>query len=181
MSEHDTQDQEVVEELTDEQIDELLNEEPETSDVDDTEAVIQKKDAIIRQVLARAKRAEAKLTENKPPAQNKKPEKKDDDIRQTVEQLALAEQKRQFGYENNLSPDETDYIFKVNPNPTSELLNDPFIKGGLDAVRSKKRDVQNTPSLNSRSPRFELPKKKDMNSDDKQIAFEEFMKTKFNK
>lgn len=139
---------------------------------DDSQDELAKKDEIIKQLTARAKKAEA-ISKN---FKNKEPkEKESDDIAQTVQELKLAETKRQFGYSNNLSPEETDYIFKVNPTPSSELLNDPFIKGGLDAIRKVKRVDANTPASGSRSPKFQLPKKEDLTIEDKQKAFEEYM------
>jgi hypothetical protein len=160
--------------ITDEEIDKMLEEgEPEN----DVQKELAKKDAIIRQLTARAKKAEQ---QQKNFDINKRDEKVgvDDDIKQTVQSLALAERKRQFGYENNLSPDETDHIFKINPNPTKEVLEDPFVKGGLQAIRAKKRVESNTPNSTSRSPRFEIPKKEDLTPDDKQKAFEEFMSSR---
>lgn len=136
-----------------------------------------KKDEIIRHLTARAKKAEAQLkTKN-----INNPNEDLDSVKSVVSRLELAEKKRQFGYENNLSPEEADYLFKINPNPNKELLEDPFVKGGLEAIRSAKRVADNTPSASSRSPRFEIPKKEDLTSDDKQKAFEDFMKGKFNK
>jgi hypothetical protein len=175
--------------LTDEQIDEILNapEEDAEQDNDDSEDVealkakLQQKDAINRQLLARAKKAEQEKKQNFDKPIIKKQENKQDDIRQTVQELKVAEEKRQFGYANGLSPEETDYIFKINPNPTEELLKDDFVKGGLEAIRTKKKVETNTPALNSRSPRFELPKKKDLSVDDKQKAFDDYRIAKFGK
>jgi hypothetical protein len=76
-----------------------------------------------------------------------------DDIRKTVEKLSVAEAKRQFGYENGLSPEETDAVFGFNPNPTKETLKNPFVEGGLAKLRSQKRVNENTPSSSSRSGR----------------------------
>ena len=157
--------------ITDEEIDAILKEPEDKPQVDPE---IARKDAIIRQLTARAKKAEAKVE----PRQITKEDKGNDDIRQTVQSLQLAETKRQFGYQNGLSPEETDHIFKINSNPTKEILEDPFVKGGLQAIRAKRRVEDNTPQTSSRSPRFELPKKEDLTPDDKQKAFEDFMSSK---
>lgn len=182
MSQEDNREQEHLNpDLTDEEIEKLLNpEEEEGDDEPDVEALQEKlkeKDSLIRQMHARAKKAEASKKEAPKKIEQKK-EEDEDDIRQTVQQLKLAEQKRQFGFENNLSPEETDYLFKIDQNPNKEMLEDPFVKGGLEAIRAKKRDSQNTPSLSGRSPRFELPKKKDLSADEKQQHFEEYMRNK---
>lgn len=160
--------------ITDEEIDAILKDEPKSEIPDEVQKQLERKDAIIRQLTARAKKAEAKPE----PRQIIKEDKGNDDIKQTVQSLKLAEDKRQFGYQNGLSPEETDYLFRFNPNPTKELLDDPFIKGGLQTIRAKKRVEDNTPSTSSRSPRFELPKKEDLTPDDKQKAFEDFMASK---
>lgn len=159
--------------ITDEEIDAILKEPEDKPQVDPE---IARKDAIIRQLTARAKQAEAKVKAE--PRQITKEDKGNDDIRQTVQSLQLAETKRQFGYQNGLSPEETDHIFKINSNPTKEILEDPFVKGGLQAIRAKRRVEDNTPQTSSRSPRFELPKKEDLTPDDKQKAFEDFMASK---
>jgi hypothetical protein len=91
----------------------------------------------------------------KAPVENKNlqtPKKEiDEDTKKTVANLALAEEKRQFGYSNGLSPEETDAVFRINPKPTKETLEDPFVKGGLEAIRAKKRVDNNTPNSSSRS------------------------------
>ena len=160
--------------ITDEEIDAILKEDEPKKETDDVQKQLERKDAIIRQLTARAKKAEAKPE----PRQITKEDKGNDDIRQTVQSLQLAETKRQFGYQNGLSPEETDHIFKINSNPTKEILDDPFVKGGLQAIRAKRRVEDNTPQTSSRSPRFELPKKEDLTPDDKQKAFEDFMASK---
>ena len=76
---------------------------------------------------------------------------KDEDLHKSVQELKFAEKKRQFGYEHNLSPEETDAVFKINQNPKKEDLEDPFIKGGLDAIRSQRRVDSNTPSPSSKT------------------------------
>ncbi len=171
MSEKDNSELEHEPVITDEEIDAILKEPEDKPQVDPE---IARKDAIIRQLTARAKKAEAKVE----PRQITKEDKGNDDIRQTVQSLQLAETKRQFGYQNGLSPEETDHIFKINSNPTKEILEDPFVKGGLQAIRAKRRVEDNTPQTSSRSPRFELPKKEDLTPDDKQKAFEDFMSSK---
>lgn len=72
-------------------------------------------------------------------------------VKETVSKLELAERKRQFGYEQELSPDETDAVFKINPNPTKETIDDPFVKGGIEALRAKKKLADNTPGTSHSS------------------------------
>ena len=157
---------------------ETIEDDSQDETVEELKAKLAKKDETIRQVLARAKKAEAEKKQN---FNKTEPKKGKDDIRQTVQELQLAEQKRQFGYTNKLSPEETDYLFKINANPSSELLNDPFIKGGLEAIRKSKRVEENTPAFGSRSQRFELPKKENLTPQDKQEQFDAYKKNRFGK
>lgn len=127
------------------------------------------------QVFARAKKAEEALKA----LQTKKPlEEKHDDIRSTVAELKLAETKRQFGYENGLSPEETDFVFKINPKPNKDVLEDVAIKGALTAIRAKKKVADNIPRA-SRSSGFQLPTKKTpLTADEKEAEYEKYKKEK---
>lgn len=122
----------------------------------------------------------AKKKEGGTPAPKQALTEKNDDIRLTVKELQLAETKRQFGYANDLSPEETDAVFKLSPNPTKEVLNDPFVKGGLAALRAKKRVEENTPRSSSRSATFKLPSTEN-DADAKQKALDEFVAKRFGK
>lgn len=99
-----------------------------------------------------------------------------DDIKQTVQELALAEKKRQFGYSHGLSPEETDAVFRLNPNPTKETLDDPFVKGGLANIRSKKKVEEATPSSKRRS--FSLTSKefKELPKEEQNASYQEHLK-----
>lgn len=108
------------------------------------------------------------------------PEKQDDDIRETVKKLSLAEEKRQFGYQHGLSPEETDYIFRFNPKPSKELLDDPFVKGGLSSIRAKKRVEENTPSVSKSSFR-EVLKKENLSQDEINSAWEKDIQDRLNR
>lgn len=103
----------------------------------------------------------------------------DKDIRKAVESLQLAEKKRQFGYEHGLSPEETDAVFKLSPNPSKDVLEDPFVKGGLSALRAKKRVAENTPTSSSRSASFKIDSSKDKTPEARQKALEEFVSKRF--
>lgn len=162
------------------------NEEELELDLEDDEDVEELKKTIETLKIQKAKYKEkyTELISKKPePKQFNKPNpKKDDDYKVKVDSLLIAEEKRQFGYQNGLSPEETDYIFKINSAPSKELLEDPFIKGGLEAIRSAKRVENNTPSISGRSQKFELPKSKTtLTQDEKQAAFERFKQERFSK
>lgn len=132
-------------------------EEPVEEDTTDWRAEALKQKAI-------AQRLANKL---KPSNTLSKKEEVSPDLTQRLSNLELLEKKRQFGYEHSLSPDETDAIFKINPNPSKEDLDNPFIKGGLDALRAKKRIADNTPSSSSRSMTFNGKDIKEIFTDDK--------------
>lgn len=118
----------------------------------------------------------------KPPTITNKVEHPDE-IVETVKSLKMLEDKRQFGFENGLSPQETDYAFKFSGGkPTKEILEDPFFKAGLDGLRSKQRLENNTPSSSSRSAIFQNKDFKEMTDDERRKAFEEAAsKRPFNK
>lgn len=78
----------------------------------------------------------------------------DKEVPEWGKQLQTESLKRQFGYENNLSPEETDAVFRINPRPTKDTLKDPFIKGGLDAIKRKNRVENATPSSSGRTATF---------------------------
>lgn len=184
MSDNDIAPQEAQNPETDAEVEQILSEaDPEETEIQgeeepDTAALIARKDSIIRQLAARLRKEKGTK-----PAERQaiSPKTDDGDIRSTVQRLALAEEKRQFGFRHSLSPDETDYIFRFDPKPTKELLDDPFVKGGLKTIRDKRRAESNTPPLAGRSPSFALPKKEDLTPDDKQAAFDKFRESRLRK
>lgn len=102
----------------------------------------------------------------------------DDEVVSRLSHLEMAERKRQFGYEHGLSPAETDRIFSINQNPSVDTLKDPFIKAGLQAVRSQERVANNTPSSSAKSASLDRRKMSEMSKEDKQAAFEQYMKSR---
>ncbi len=101
----------------------------------------------------------------------------DDETVSTVKRLALLEEKRQFGFENQLSPEETDFVFKISQGkPAKEILEDPFVKAGLDGYRSSKRLEANTPGSSSRSAVFNEKPFTELSEEDRKKTFETKMK-----
>lgn len=107
--------------------------------------------------------AEVEATNKRLYARLKKEEVKKEPVKQPEEtgdagtrlaRLEKAEEKRQFGYQFGLSPEETDKVYSVTPNPTKETLEDPFIKAGLEAIRRAKRVAGATPSPSSKTPKI---------------------------
>lgn len=102
-----------------------------------------------------------------------KEESHDDEVIKTVKKLEMLEDKRSFGYENQLSPEETDFVFRVSGGkPTKEILNDPFVKSGIEGFRSSKRASDNIPTPSSSSPIFQGKEFKEMTPEERQAAFE---------
>lgn len=80
------------------------------------------------------------------PSLVKTPEENIGDSGTRLGKLELAEAKRQYAWENNLSPDETDRIFAITPQPSKKTLEDPFVKAGLEAIRAQRKVNEATPS-----------------------------------
>ena len=122
-----------------------------------------------------ANRLKKKLSQNIIPKQEPKI---DEDIVKDVTYLKQVESKRQFGFEHNLSPEETDYAFKFSSGkPTKEILEDPFFKGGLESLRTKKRLEANIPGSSSRSSVFSEKPFNESSEDERKKAFESKVKS----
>jgi hypothetical protein len=103
----------------------------------------------------------------------------DEGLVNSVKKLETIEAKRQFGYENSLSPEETDFIFKFsNGKPDKTVLENPFVKSGLEGFRASKRVEDNTPGSTSRSPIFQGKEFKEMTDDERRKSFEDAAKKK---
>lgn len=102
----------------------------------------------------------------------------DDEIVQDVKVLKEERQKRQFGFDHKLSPEETDYAFKFsNGKPTKEVLEDPFFKGGLESLRAKKRLEENLPGSSSRSSIFVDKSFSELDEEGRKKAFDSKIKS----
>ncbi len=98
----------------------------------------------------------------------------DKEIYKSVKRLEEIESKRQFGFENNLSPEETDFVFKITGGkPDKDILENPFVKSGLEGYRAKKRIEANIPNSSSSSLHFQGKQFKDLSEEDRKKAFEE--------
>lgn len=140
-----------------------------TEDVETLKQELAKKDDIIRQQNARLKEAKAKP--------RIKSEPYDEEIIKDVQYLKTLEQKRQYGYEQGLSPEETDFVFKfAGGTPTKEILENPFVKSGLEGFRASKRIENNTPGSSGASPVFGDKSFSDLSEEDRAKAFESRMK-----
>lgn len=154
-------------------------------DLDQPTEDVEKLKETNKRLYERAKKAENDLKAFKGKPQPTLPTPKPDvldSIQKDLSELKQEKLKRQFGYENSLSPEEVDRVFQISPNPTKELLDDDFVKAGLRAIRAKKRVEANTPGSSSSSRRSAPVKPlSEMTADEKQAAFEERQKERFGK
>ena len=185
----DTEDTDLEDENSDDE--DLEDEDTEDSDEDDEELSDedkakpitkgefkewQKAQKALALKAANSKNAARRVASKKGNLSAKEPKLNDrlSTIEQNQAKLDLIERKRQFAYENNLSPKETDMVFKMTKRPTAKFLQDPFISAGLKALRSSQNIRDNTPGAGGR-PVFKVEGKdfKDLKSDEKQANFAE--------
>lgn len=88
-----------------------------------------------------------RLPDKKRPVRN---DSRVDEHEKAIGEIRASEAKRQFGYENDLSPDEVDVVFRLSKNPTAKTLRDPIVKGALTGHRDAKAAKKNVPSGNHR-------------------------------
>lgn len=123
-----------------------------------------------RAIASRLKVKLAKLPTNAEP-------KIDDSLKNDVSYLKEIEAKRQFGFDHNLSPIETDYAYKFSGGkPTKETLEDEFFIGGLESLRAKQRLANNIPGSSSRSTIFADKSFAETPEEDRKKIFETKMK-----
>ncbi len=159
-NELETQDSQLDEETLDLELE--PEEAPEVAQ-DDAEALRQR----LADVEAKNKQLYARLKKQVPAEKPKL--KSEEDIGETgtrLSKLELLETKRQFAWENNLSPDETDKVFSLTRNPTKETLKDPFIQAGLEGLRALKRVSEATPSTSGRAKKYQGKSFEDLSDDE---------------
>lgn len=100
-----------------------------------------------------------------------------DNLANDVASLKESDRKRQFGYENNLSPEETDLVFQFNRNPSKKTLKHPFVSGGLEKLRSKKRlDANMSSGATGRTFKVNGKDWKDLTPEERAVNFRERQK-----
>lgn len=126
-----------------------------------------------KQLYARLKKRDEK------PAEKPKPKSEDlGDAGTRLSRLELLEAKRQFAWENNLSPEETDKVFAItNNNPTKDVLNDPFVKHGLEGVRASKRVADATPSSSKAGRTFKGKSFAELSPEDQKKNYAEYVRS----
>jgi hypothetical protein len=107
-----------------------------------------------KKLFERAKKAEELAKTLKANKSITNPEKPDStkEFDSRMSKLELSEKKRQFGYRNGLSPEETDRLFKFAGDEDPHIaLKDDFFQAGLSAFRNKQKVNNAIPSSSNRN------------------------------
>jgi len=92
----------------------------------------------------------------------------EEEVISDVKELKQAEKKRQFGYKNSLSPEETDLLFKfAGDKDPSEVLKDDDFKDVLEVRRRRSRVANATPSSSNRTAKVEGKTFKEMTPEER--------------
>lgn len=169
--------QENEDDTTEEDEDESEDEDSDADDSDEDDD----KPATRAEVKALTKKLDAlavarrKSSEKRPLSGKPRPDAKEnvrlDAIEARQKSLDKIEQKRQFGYQNNLTPDEVDIVYRIVQRPKAATLKDPVIMGALQGYRDSKDAKENTPGGRGRT--FQVGNKdfKDLKPEEKRDNF----------
>ncbi len=179
MEKDENQDVELEEQNNEEEevedTEDVNDEEEESDDTPDWEAEAKKWKAI----ASRNKKKQEQSVEKKPAdSKVELSDEDDEDLATRLQRLEQTEEKRRFGYEHKLSPEETDKVFQIDPRPTAKTLDDPFVKAGLQAIRKANRVDENTPSSSTKSTVYSSKKFNELSPQEKQKKHVELMKKK---
>lgn len=118
-----------------------------------------------------ADRRNSKDGRNLPDRKGPKVEDQVADLQKWRQDAEAAEAKRQFGYDNSLSPSEVDIVFRFAKKPTEKTLSDPIVQGALNGYRTSNRARNNIPS--TKGPSFGANNKdyKDLKPEEKAAHF----------
>lgn len=127
-------------------------------------------EATNKKLYERAKKAEADAKEFKAkiPLPKPEPPKIEEDTVKKVAKLEQIESKRQFGYKHQLSPEETDLLYRyAGDNDPSEAIKDEDFKDLLELKRRKARVADAIPSGSNRTVSVEGKSFKDMTPEER--------------
>lgn len=170
MSEIDTQDVDFVNNEGS-VIEEGAEETPATTTTDEDESQVEDKTDYKAKFFQLQRQVNKKQTVT-PPVKTEKVAKSTEEL---VKELAKEREISNFAEENAISVSQARQVFKFHPSPTKEVLNDPFIKAGLDAMARKARIESNTPS-SAKVSTFAGKSFKDLPVEDKNKHFAEHLK-----
>lgn len=140
-----------------------------SDDDDDDDKPITKKDLAKAIADAMSQRGKNKAGARQRLAKNgntskghtEKPNPRLDALEASIRKGEESEAKRQYGFENGLTPGEVDVVYRFSKKPTSKTLKDPIVKGALDGYRNSSKRRDNLPSNSGRAFK---PGGKDWNS-----------------
>ncbi len=131
-----------------------------------------------KKLFERAKKAEAEAKALKSSTLSK-PTKPEESFVKDIQELKLAERKRQFGYKNGLSPEETDKLFRyAGDTDPSEALKDPFFQSGLKEFRRGQKVQDAIPSSSNRSNKVDGKTFAEMTSEERAKNWGKIVKSK---
>lgn len=102
----------------------------------------------------------------------------DKTVTETLERLSLSDEKRTFGHQHKLSPEETDTLFgyaKGTNKAPVDALKDAFFQNGLKATRAQTQNDNATPGPSGRRPVVEGKEWDKLGSKDKRQNFGAFL------
>lgn len=104
----------------------------------------------LNEAKKRLKKAETAIVKHKKPKQPKEPITKkqpEGDIPEWGQKIIQSEEKRSFGYEHQLSPEQVDAVFRYNggAKPDEKVLARPEVKAMIKALGARDRVAANTP------------------------------------
>lgn len=122
--------------------------------------------------VSRRKNSEKRpLQQNKNRSGNQAENDRLDRLEQAQRQQQISERKRQFGYENNLSPSEVDIVYRIEKRPSKETLKDPVILGALQGHRDAVNAKENIPGTRGRTYQVGNKDFKDLKPEEKKAKF----------
>ena len=173
------EDETIVPDNEDKELEAIIDEEvDEEATADELKVKLAKRDELLKEAIKTKKNWRTKYEElsSKMP----KPDtsstttptvKPEDELKEQVQRLTIAEEKRQFGYTNGLSPEETDKAFAyakgldIKPD---EALKDNFFQKALDAHRAEQRQSSATPHSSHKVSKVEGKTFEEMKPEERQ-------------
>lgn len=134
------------EEVEEEEVEEEETEEEPEGEPEGDDPYAGLSEADLKKRLAKAEKAIVKNKAKKPDQPITK-QPKGDEIPEWGKQIIQSEEKRSFGYEHQLSPDQVDAVFRYNggKKPDEKVLARPEVKAMIKALGAKDRVAANTP------------------------------------
>lgn len=168
--EHDETQQEVnLEEMTDQELESLITEaeaegggeSSQETDVSKEIEALKNRNAMLTRLLNKQNKApQTKITSDN-----------NSDIQKDIAELKFSNKVTTFADENGLTKKAAEHVLKLYPNATTETLQDPFVKAGIEALVRKERVVENTPRGGNSKSQAPTKKLSEMTPEEKQAWY----------